>query len=58
MKKSKISIISPVYQVENILRELKSRISNVTDNVTMTYERVLVDDRSSYGSRKVILELI
>lgn len=58
MKKPQISIVSPVYRAENILPELTSRISNVMDNVSMTYEIVLVDDRSPDGSWKVISGLM
>jgi glycosyltransferase involved in cell wall biosynthesis len=57
MKKPQISIISPVYRVEKILPELIRRISYVMDKSSMTYEIVLVDDRSPDNSWEVISEL-
>ena len=48
------SIISPVYQAENILNELVLRIENEIQKITNDYEVILVDDGSTDGSWKVI----
>ena len=51
------SIISPVYQAENILNELVTRIENEIQKVTNDYEVILVDDGSTDDSWKVIESL-
>ncbi|QYS86586.1 glycosyltransferase [Flavobacterium oreochromis] len=41
-----ISFVSPVYKAENILPELVAEINKVAIDLAVTFEIVLVDDRS------------
>ena len=46
----KISIVSPVYQAQNIIDELVIRIIGSVREITDDYEIILVDDGSSDSS--------
>ncbi|WP_242135043.1 glycosyltransferase family 2 protein [Aestuariivivens marinum] len=50
----KLSIVSPVYQAENIIPILVERIEKSVQNITPDYEIILVDDRSPDDSWAVI----
>lgn len=52
-----ISVVSPVYRAEAILPKLVERLKNVLDGMDVTYELVLVDDRSPDNSWKVLSDL-
>ena len=52
----KISVISPVYQAENIVDELVNRIENEVQKITDDYEILLIDDGSTDNSWKKISE--
>lgn len=49
-----LSIVSPVYQAENVLPELIQRLEAVLVQITEDYEIVLVEDSSPDNSWKVI----
>tara|TARA_S200000501_G_scaffold341198_1_gene350348 strand:+ start:3362 stop:4318 length:957 start_codon:yes stop_codon:yes gene_type:complete len=55
-KNSKISIISPVYQAENIIDQLVNRIIEEISKATKNFEIILVEDGSSDHSWSKILE--
>ena len=48
------SIISPVYEAENIINELVIRIEYEIQKITNDYEIILVDDGSNDNSWQVI----
>ena len=50
----KISVISPVYNAENIIDELINQISRELTKITQEYEIILVDDFSTDNSWKKI----
>jgi len=52
-----LSVVIPVYQAEDIIPELISRLKAVVITITGSYEIVLVDDGSRDGSWKVINEV-
>lgn len=52
-----VSIISPVYKAEDILKELVSRLDAVMLKIDVTYEIILVDDRSPDNSWQIISDL-
>ncbi|SFO48303.1 dolichol-phosphate mannosyltransferase [Algoriphagus ornithinivorans] len=52
-----LSIISPVYQAEDVLEELVSRIISVTKNISNDFEIILVDDASQDSSWEKIENL-
>jgi glycosyltransferase involved in cell wall biosynthesis len=52
-----ISIIIPLYNEVESLKELTSWIHKVVSSIELTYEIILVDDGSTDGSWKQILEL-
>lgn len=52
-----ISIVSPVYNEEEVLHELHHRVSAVMDEIGDTWELVLVNDGSRDRSAEVIAEL-
>lgn len=52
-----ISIISPVYRAENILEKLVSEIQKVMNEMDISYEIILVDDRSLDNSWEVMKKL-
>jgi polyisoprenyl-phosphate glycosyltransferase len=52
-----LSIVSPVYNTEDMLDEFVKRITDSVKNVTADFEILLVDDRSSDGSWKKMKEL-
>ncbi len=55
--KPHISIVSPVYKAENILFKLVDEIEKVMLQMNVTYEIVLVDDRSPDNSWEVMQQL-
>lgn len=55
--KPSISIVSPVYNEEEVLHELHRRVADVMDNTSETWELVLVDDGSRDRSAEIIAEL-
>lgn len=58
MKKTPhISIVSPVYRAENILEKLVNEIQSVMHQMGVTYEVILVDDRSPDNSWKLMKKL-
>ena len=52
-----ISIVSPVYNEEEVLHELYRRVSAVMEQTGETWELVLVNDGSHDRSAEVIAEL-
>ena len=52
-----ISIVSPVYNEEEVLHELHRRVSAVMEQTGETWELVLVNDGSRDRSAEVIAEL-
>jgi glycosyltransferase involved in cell wall biosynthesis len=52
-----ISIVAPVYNEEEVLRELYRRVSAVMDETGESWELVLVDDGSRDRSAEIIAEL-
>jgi dolichol-phosphate mannosyltransferase len=52
-----ISIVSPVYNEEEVLHELYRRVSSVMEEMDETWEMVLVNDGSRDRSAEVIAEL-
>ena len=57
-KNVEISVVSPVYRAEVILPELVSRLENSLNSIGVSYEIILVDDRSSDNSWAVLKELV
>ena len=51
-----ISIISPVYQAENIVDQLVSRIAEETEKITPDFEIILIDDGSADQSWEKVKE--
>ena len=49
-----ISIVSPVYNAENIIPELAQRIINSVTKITLDYEIILVEDGGPDNSWEVI----
>ena len=49
-----ISIVSPVYNEEEVVAKFFARISEVLDNRKLSYEIVFVDDGSSDGSFEIL----
>ncbi len=49
-----ISVVSPVYRAESILPELVERLESVLRSMELSYEIILVDDRSPDNSWKVL----
>jgi glycosyltransferase involved in cell wall biosynthesis len=52
-----ISIVSPVYKAEKILEKLVEEIQKVMVQMNLTYEIILVDDRSPDDSWEVMMKL-
>lgn len=52
-----ISIVSPVYKAEKIIKELISRIEYSVNSISENYEIILVDDYSPDDSWKTITEV-
>jgi dolichol-phosphate mannosyltransferase len=52
-----ISIVSPVYRAENIIDKLVDEIQKVMKQLNVTYEIILVDDRSPDNSWEVMKQL-
>lgn len=52
-----ISIVSPVYRAEKMLHKLVSEIQKVMGELNLSYEIILVDDRSPDNSWQVMSEL-
>jgi polyisoprenyl-phosphate glycosyltransferase len=52
-----ISIVSPVYRAEKMLHKLVSEIQKVMIELNLSYEIILVDDRSPDNSWQVMSEL-
>lgn len=52
-----ISVVVPVFQSEGTLRELHRRLSEVFDELDVTYEIILVDDGSTDDSWEMICAL-
>ena len=52
-----ISFVSPVYQSESTLRKLVQEIDLVMARIKESYEIILVDDRSTDNSWKILKEL-
>jgi glycosyltransferase involved in cell wall biosynthesis len=52
-----VSVVIPIYNSEETLSELIRRLGNVLPNVAGEYEAILVNDGSSDGSWKTILQL-
>ena len=52
-----ISIVSPVYRAENIVDKLVDEIQKVMHQMDVTYEVILVDDRSPDNSWKLMKKL-
>ena len=52
-----ISVVSPVYRAQSLLPELASRLDQVLGAMGVSYEIVLVDDRSPDDSWTVLKEL-
>lgn len=59
MKKNNphISVVSPVYRAENIVRQLVKRISEEVEKITNNYEIILVEDSSPDNSWEAIKEI-
>ena len=57
MNPPQISIVSPVYKAEFILPSLVAEIDKVMDQLNVTYELILVDDRSPDNSWETMNEL-
>ena len=55
--KPHISIVSPVYRAESILEKLVYEIQKVMGQLKVTYEIILVDDRSPDNSWEVMKKL-
>lgn len=55
-KNAKISIVSPVYQAENIVDELVKRITEEVSQLTNDFEIILVEDGSKDNSWKKITD--
>ena len=53
----KISVISPVYKSPNSLAELVSKIIKALNEITSSYEIILVDDGCPLGSWEIVQEL-
>ena len=53
----KVSIISPVYKAEKIIRELVRRIKEEIEPLCESYEIILIDDYSPDSSWKVIKDI-
>ena len=53
-----ISVVSPVYRAESILPELVSRLEKSLNEMNVSYEIILVDDRSPDNSWQVLKELV
>jgi dolichol-phosphate mannosyltransferase len=53
----KISIIAPIYNEAGNLHELYSRIKDVLDSTSDSWELILVDDGSTDGSADIIQSL-
>ena len=45
-----VSIVSPVYEAENIINELVRRVEKEIKKITNDYELILVDDGSTDSS--------
>ena len=56
-KEVEISIVSPVYRASGLLPELVERLNATLTGMNVTYEIVLVDDRSPDASWDVLVEL-
>ncbi len=52
-----VSIVIPVFNEENIVKELISRLQNATHNLEYSFEFVLVDDGSSDNTLKKVLAI-
>ncbi len=52
-----ISIISPVYQAEEILEELVKKITNSLNEITADFEIILIEDSSPDNSWDKIIEI-
>jgi len=52
-----ISIVSPVYSAENIIEKLVNEIQKVMHQLNVTYEIILVDDRSPDNSWEIMRQL-
>ena len=52
-----ISIISPVYQAEEILEELVKKITTSLNEITADFEIILVEDSSDDNSWNKIVEI-
>ena len=52
-----ISIVSPIYRAENIVEKLVDEIQKVMEPLNVTYEIILVDDRSPDNSWQVMKQL-
>ena len=52
-----ISIVIPLYNEEESLKELHAWIKEVADKNNYSYEVIFIDDGSKYSSWKVISEL-
>ena len=52
-----ISVVSPVYNAENILAELVKRIDNSVSKITNNYEIILVEDCGPDSSWDIIEEI-
>ncbi len=52
-----ISVVSPVYRAEKMLHKLVSEIQKVMGELNLSYEIILVDDRSPDNSWQVMSEL-
>lgn len=48
----KLSVVSPVYKAENIIEKLVFEIENEISKLDITYEIILIDDRSPDNSWK------
>lgn len=56
-KEIEISVVSPVYGAQALLPELVSRVDGVLKGMGVSYEIVLVEDRSPDGSWKILKAL-
>ena len=52
-----ISVVSPIYRAENIVEKLVDEIQKVMEPLNVTYEIILVDDRSPDNSWQVMKQL-
>lgn len=52
-----LSIVSPIYKAENIVEKLVSEIEKEVSKLNITYEIILVDDRSPDGSWEKMKEI-